>query len=206
MRQRNSGYARQRDEAYDSPPWVARALAPFLQQRGATHLWEPAIGAGNLAHTLRAEGFQITGASDDFLAKSATPLGVDAICTNPPFGFGGRLACKFIKHALELRPIVAMLLRIDFDSGRSRVHLFRDHPDFAQKIVLLHRIVWFEREASEPSENHACFVWDAQHRGPPTIAYAGNDTAPFQSSMTMLNEILRGYSDAQSRILSAGSG
>ncbi len=80
MSQCNS--ARQRDKAYDSPPWVARALAPFLQQRGARHLWELAIGAGNLAHTLRAERFQITGTSDDFLAKSATPLAVDAICTN----------------------------------------------------------------------------------------------------------------------------
>jgi hypothetical protein len=97
-------------------------------------LWEPAIGAGNLAHTLRAEGFQITGTREDFLAKSATTLGADAICINPPFGFGGRLACKFIKHALELTPIIAMLLRIDFDSGRSRVHLFRDHLHFAQRI------------------------------------------------------------------------
>jgi hypothetical protein len=32
------------------------------------------------------------------------------------------------------------------------------------------------------------------------------DAAPIQSLMTMLNEILRGYCDAQSRILSAGSG
>jgi hypothetical protein len=66
--------------------------------------------------------------------------------------------------------------------------------------------VWFEREGSEPSENHASFVWDAQYGGPPTIAYAGNNAVPIQSSMTMLREILRGHGGAQSRILSAGSG
>jgi hypothetical protein len=55
------------------------------------------------------------------------------------------------------------------------VHLFRDHPRFAQKIVLLHRIVWFEREgANGPSDNHCWLIWDRRHRGPPTIAYADN--------------------------------
>jgi hypothetical protein len=41
--------------------------------------------------------------------------------------------------------------------------------------VLLHRIVWFEREGTaRPSENHCWAIWDRRHRGPPTIAYAGN--------------------------------
>jgi hypothetical protein len=205
MSQRNSGYARRPDEAYDTPSWPARALAPFLRQRGASHLWDPAAGAGNLVRTLRAEGFAVTGTTDDFLAKNALPTGVSAIVTNPPFGAAGRLACKFIEHGLELAPIVAMLARIDFDSGRSRVHLFRDHPNFAQKIVLLHRIVWFELEgAPGPSENHCWLIWDSRHRGPPTIAYTGNDAALIQTSITAINEILHGYCDVQSRILAKG--
>ena len=175
MSQRNSGYARQRDEEYSTPPWPARALAPFLRQRGAAHLWDPAAGAGSLVHTLRGEGFAVTGTTDDFLAMRAAPRGVDATVSNPPFGPAGRLACQFMEHALELTPIVVMLARIDFDSGRTRVHLFGDHPHFAQKIVLLRRIVWFEREgAAAPSENHCWLIWDRRHRGPPTIAYAGN--------------------------------
>jgi hypothetical protein len=149
--QRVSGYARQRGEAYDSPPWVARALAPFLRKRGTPHLWEPAVGAGNLVRTLRAEGFAVTGTADDFLSKSVAPPGVDCTVTNPPFGFGGRLAVRFIEHAITLAPIVAMLLRIDFDSGRTRTHLFGDNSAFAQKIVLLHRIVWFEGGTSQPT-------------------------------------------------------
>jgi hypothetical protein len=207
MSQRNSGYVRQRDEAYDTPPWPARALAPFLRQRGATHLWDPAAGAGNLVGTLREEGFRVAGTTDDFLARSSAQPGVDAIVTNPPFGFGGRLACRFIEHALELAPIVATLARIDFDSGRTRVHLFRDNPTFAQKVVLLHRIVWFEREGpAGPSENHCWLIWDRRHRGPPTIAYAGNGEAPSRSATTMLDGILRGYFDAQQRILATRCG
>ena len=175
MSQRNSGYVRQRDEAYDTPAPPVRALAPFLRARGASHLWDPAAGAGNLVRTLREEGFHITGTRDDFLAKSAAPRGVDTIVTNPPFGTSGRLAVRFIGRAFELAPIVVMLLRIDFDSARTRLCLFGDCPHFAQKIVLLRRIVWFEREgAPGPSENHCWCIWDRRHRGPPTIAYAGN--------------------------------
>jgi len=126
--------------------------------------------------TLRAEGFRVTGTADNFLAKITVPRGVDTIVTNPPFVTGGRLAARFIEHAIGLAPIVAMLLRIDFDSGRTHTHLFRDNSHFAQKIVFLHRIVWFEREGApeQPSENHRWMVWDLRHRGPPTIAYASN--------------------------------
>jgi hypothetical protein len=198
MSQRNSGYARQPDEAYDTPPPPVRSLVPFLHQRGATHLWDPAMGAGTLVTTLREEGFAITGTIDDFLATTVAPPGVDAIVTNPPFGRGGRLAVAFIEHALELVPLVVMLLRIDFDSGRTRTHLFRDNPAFAQKIVLLHRIVWFECEdAAGPSENHCWALWDRRHRGPATIAYTSNN----QAVMAKLDGILRGLCDAQSRIL-----
>jgi hypothetical protein len=193
--QRNSGYVRVRDEDYSTPPQPVQALAPFLRRRGISHAWDPAAGAGSLAQTLRAEGFQVTATTDDFLAKSTAPPGANAIVTNPPFGTGGRLATKFIEHAVELAPIVAVLLRVDFDSGRTRVHLFRDHPHFAEKIVLLRRNVWFEREgAPGPSENHAWFVWDRRHRGPATIGYA-----PQAAAMTTIDEFFRNYCDSTGR-------
>ena len=201
MSQRVSGYARQPDEAYDTPAPPVRALAPFLRERGAAHLWDPAAGAGNMVRTLRAEGFTVTGTTTDFFT-TLVPTGVDAICCNPPFGFNGRLAVRFIEHAITTSvPIVAMLLRVDFDSGKTRTHLFRDNPYWAHKIVLLDRIVWFEREGgAEPSENHAWYVFDKRHHGPPTIAYAGNGKlkSPF-------DETLRGFMDAQQRILSASA-
>jgi hypothetical protein len=155
-----------------------------------------------MLRTLRIEDVTVTGTTTDFFT-TLVPTGVNAICCNPPFGFNGRLAVRFIEHAITtLVPIVAMLLRVDFDSGKTCTHLFRDNPYFAQKIVLLHRIVWFEREGgAEPGENHAWFIWDKRHQGPPTIAYAGSGElkSPF-------DEILRGFMDAQQRILSAHRG
>jgi hypothetical protein len=175
MSQRASGYARQAQENYTTPAWPVVALAPFLRSRGARHIWEPAAGDGSMVRTLSTQGFRVTGTVEDFLFQTSAPPGVNCIVTNPPFGYGGRLAVRFIEHALKLAPIVAMLLRIDFDSGRTRVHLFRDHPHFILKVVLLRRIVWFEREdGAATSENHAWFIWDRRSRGPARLAYSGN--------------------------------
>ena len=100
----------------------------------------------------------------------------NAIVSNPPYGTGGRRALEFIERSLELtRPvqgIVAMLLKVDFDSGKSRRHVFADCPAFAGKVVLIERIVWFEPAIAEPSDNHAWHVWPWSHCGPPTISYA----------------------------------
>jgi hypothetical protein len=213
MSQRNSGYVRQPDDVYETPHWVTRAVVPYLREC-CLHCWDPANGpASKIADALRDAGFRVVATNNDFLTKRAAPAGVDAIVTNPPYGAGGKMASRFIEHAVELAPIVAMLLRIDYDSGRTRTHLFRDNPAFAQKIVLLDRIVWFVKlDAPGPSENHAWFVWDRQHRGPPTIAYASNDELKSRrikaatASTTTIDEIMRGYMDAQSRILAADSG
>jgi hypothetical protein len=172
--QRNSGYARQPNETYETPPWVVRVLLPFLPRRNCAFVWDPAGPGTQITDTLTAAGYNTALTSDDFMAKTECPHDrVNVIVCNPPWGAGGRLACQFIKHALALVPLVAMLLRIDFDSGRTRVHLFRDHEYFAGKVVLLNRVVWFEREgAPGPSENHSWFIWDRRHHGPPTIRYA----------------------------------
>jgi hypothetical protein len=176
MSQRNSGYQRQPNDEYQTPAWVTQVVVPYLRSTHCRHVWDPANGpASRMAQVLRDEGFRVTATNNDFLAMASPPSrDIDDICTNPPFGTGGRLACQFIAHALELVPVVAMLLRIDFDSGKTRTNLFRDCPAFAHKIVLLDRIVWFEREgAPGPSENHAWFVWNQRFQGLPTIIYAG---------------------------------
>jgi len=176
MAQRISGYARQRDDAYETPAWVTRVVVPYLRQH-CRHVWDPANGPGSkIASVLRDEGFGTIATNDNFLVRTSPPdTDVDGVCTSPPYGYGGRLACQFIVHALELVPVVVMLLRIDFDSGKTRTHLFRDCMAFDdRKIVLFDRITWFEREgASGPSENHSWYVWNLRHRGPPAISYAG---------------------------------
>jgi hypothetical protein len=174
MSQRASGYARRANEDYPTPDWVTAAIAEYLRRR-ALYIWEPAAGHGALAIRLMADGFRVIATADDFLQYAAPPHSrIDAIVTNPPYGADrrGALASDFIRHALSLEVrTVAMLLRIDFDSAKTRGDLFRDNPAFAGKIVLLDRIKWFPGD-SGPSDNHAWFVWDCAHRGTPWIAYA----------------------------------
>jgi hypothetical protein len=178
MSQRNSGYTRRPDDDYPTPDWVVAAIAGYLRQRVLRDVWEPAAGQGALAAALAALGFRTRATADDFLRYAGPPGRVDAIVSNPPYGPAGRLAAAFVRKALtfDVR-LVAMLLRIDFDSGKTRADLFRDNPRFAGKLVLLDRIKWFEGPAG-PSDNHAWFVWDLRHQGRPWIAYAGRVPPP----------------------------
>jgi hypothetical protein len=106
----------------------------------------------------------------DFLGE-CDPRGADAIVTNPPYA----LAQEFIEHGLVLmQPIggvVAMLLRTDYDHAKTRMHLFHGSPAFAKKLVLTKRVVWFAGPNAAPSFNHAWYIWNWRHSGPPTIAY-----------------------------------
>jgi|HubBroStandDraft_6_1064221.scaffolds.fasta_scaffold00529_6 hypothetical protein len=168
-------YPRQADEEYNTPPWVGAVIARWLAGQGVYSIWEPAPGRGQLSRALVAHGFSVIETGGDFLQLPQTRH-FDALVTNPPYGKRGELADAFIRHALELEvPILAFLLRIDADSAKTRVDIFRDCLSFAGKIVLLDRIVWFEREgAAGPSENHAWFIWQ-RSRQPRLrwIAYGG---------------------------------
>jgi len=98
------------------------------------------------------------------------PPGFQAIITNPPYA----LATEFIERALSLVPangFVAMLLRADFESARTRHHLFADCRLFSKKIVLTKRIRWIEGSTGSPSFNHAWYIWDCAHCGQPKLAY-----------------------------------
>jgi hypothetical protein len=167
--QRKSGYDRKAHDLYETPEWVTLALMAQLPK--GLHIWEPACGSGKMVRVLARE--HIVEATDittgaDFL-KTENSYGCNAIITNPPF----QLAQEFIEHALTQTDFVAMLLRVDFDSAKSRRHLFGECAAFAKKVVLTKRIVWFEPAKASPSYNHAWFVWDWKHSGPPTIAYHG---------------------------------
>jgi protein gp37 len=120
--QRGSGFARRANEDYPTPEWVTATIARRLRRIRVKTVWEPAAGHGALAAALTNAGFSVIATGDDFLTRTEPPhADIQAICTNPPYGDdrGGRLACRFIRHALALPvDIVAMLLRVDFDSGR----------------------------------------------------------------------------------------
>lgn len=176
MSQRESGYERKERDLYETPEWVTEALLPHLAM--PLSIWEPACGSGKMSRVLVEAGYAVTAtdiADDmplDFLGAPDVPeFDIDAIITNPPYAD----AAAFIERALALmKPsgIVAMLLRTDFDHAKTRQHLFSGCPAFAKKIVLTKRIRWFEDSKGQPSFNHAWFIWNWKHGGPPTLAYA----------------------------------
>lgn len=177
MSQRDSGYERKERDAYETPEWATVALLPHLPRDKPIEIWEPACGSGKMVRALSSFG-NVVGTDiergQDFLFCILSPWHpskVDAIITNPPYA----LAKEFIGHALGLMEpvagIVAMLLRTDFDHAKTRQYLFANCPAFAKKVVLTKRIQWFEDSTGQPSFNHAWFIWDYRHKGPPTLAY-----------------------------------
>lgn len=175
MSQRDSGYARIKNDNYSTPTWVTEAVIPHLAPR--LTIWEPAAGSGQMVRVLRKYynviPTDITRRSSvDFLTTTTTPFpATNCVLTNPPYSH----AREFIEHALGLMApvngIVCMLLRTDYDHAQSRAHLFADHHAFAKKLVLTKRIQWFEHSTASPSFNHAFYIWDHKHNGPPVIAY-----------------------------------
>jgi hypothetical protein len=171
MSQRASGYTRVERDVYETPTWVTHALLPHLPK--ACRIWEPAAGSGKMVAALRSAGHKVT-ATDittghDFLSCGIGGWG--AIVTNPPYD----QAEQFIEIALSLTGpdgMVAMLLRTDYDHAQTRQGLFGKCGQFSKKVVLTKRIRWFEDSKGSPSYNHAWFIWDWRHKGPPTLAYA----------------------------------
>jgi hypothetical protein len=171
LSQRDSGYARIERDNYETPEWVTGVVMRDIRW---DRVWEPAAGSGKMVRALAkrctVEASDIADGCN-FLRTSQPPGGARVIITNPPY----TNAEAFISHALDLtEPLkgqVMMLLRTDFDHAKTRQYLFSEHPAFAKKIVLIKRIKWFEDSTGSPSFNHAWFIWDWQHRGPPVLAY-----------------------------------
>jgi hypothetical protein len=210
MSQRHSEYERRLADDYPTPSWAAQVVIPYLPPK-VVRAWDPAEGAGGMVQALSQAGLPTIGTGGDFLKLVELPdPRINAIVTNPPYGPNGRLAVRFIERARTLVPFVAMLLKVDFDSGRTRVHLFRDCPAFACKLTLLDRIEWFAGDYGS-STNHSWFIWDRTHSGSPTIAYAGKrDVADITNTYNPEDDVWRGthhaYALIRDRVRQGGSG
>jgi hypothetical protein len=188
MSQRNSGYRRKALDDYPTPAWVTQALLPHLPPQVRT-IWEPAAGSGQMVRVLKQAGYIVHGSDItdglrfDFLNEQNYDFDGypgEAIVTNPPYA----RAQQFIERALHLiQPdgVVAMLLRTDYDHAASRQHLFGQCPQFAKKLILTKRIVWFAGPKAAPSFNHAWYIWNWKHHGPPVLAYWQPDPEHLQA-------------------------
>ena len=167
-------------DLYEAPAVAVHAL---LRVEKLPHwIWEPAAGRGAIVNVLRAAGHEVLAsditdynepthfAGHNFLAESELPNGVQAIVTNPPFQW----AEQFVAHALDLCPLVIMLLRLAFmeserrcgileGRGLTRIHVFR------KRLPMMHRDEWAGRKANSGMA-FAWFVWDRNHTGPTTIS------------------------------------
>lgn len=176
-----SNFSRQANDLYRTERWATEALLRQFPVRGLT-VWEPAAGGHDMADVLREHGATVIttdvatydrqhdGVFNFFDDDMGAPSRCDfpgAIITNPPYGKGNRDAVRFCELALErCDGFVAMLLTAKFDFGKTRRHLFSNHPRFCAKIALVDRIQWFPGDTSG-TEDHAWYVW-----GPKGAVYA----------------------------------
>jgi hypothetical protein len=168
------------DDLYETPPVAVEAL--LRVERIPCRVWEPACGPGAIVRVLRAHGHDVF-ASDlvdygdptsfcrrDFLMEYKPPPGFgECILTNPPF----KLVEQFVAHAIEVCPLVIMLLRFVFyeserrrdlleNCGLARIHCFR------KLLPMMHRAGW-EGRKSTSGMPFAWYVWDCGYTGPTII-------------------------------------
>ena len=185
-----SPYSERGLDLYETPSVAVEAL---LRVEQLPHrIWEPACGRGAIVNVLRAHGHEVV-ASDlmnygvpitapgyygvDFLMERRAPVGTQAIVTNPPF----MLAEQFIAHAIDLCPLVIMLLRLAFfeaGSGRTkkaalRRYVLDENPPariyvFRRRLPMLHRDGWEGRKANSGMAL-SWWIWDRAHSGPTII-------------------------------------
>lgn len=163
------------DDLYETPSVATEAL--LRVETVPRVIWEPACGRGAITHVLEQAGrfvfstdlcnYGVGKAGIDFLMERELPdPSVQAIVTNPPY----KLAEAFVAKALELCPIVIMLLRLAFLESERRRHILdtgtlaRVHC-FRRRLPMMHRDGWEGRKANSGMV-FAWFVWDRQHRGP----------------------------------------
>jgi hypothetical protein len=176
---RGANYIRRKLDDYATPSEVLDTLFEHVRFRGP--ILDPACGRLlRVVHAAERHGYAAGG--DDIIHGhnflDMQNISGHDIVTNPPYGDRrGSLALDFIVHALVLtkehRKRVAMLLPIDFDSGKTRQLVFQ-HRAFALKLVLLDRVRWFNGQAG--STNHAWYIWNWMNKGPPVIRYARTAT------------------------------
>ena len=142
-------------ETYVTPHWVWNAL--YAVEPSLNQAWDCAP----------------LDADFDFMDCSDIPSSGSSIATNPPYEKAEEFVCHALKLTKRTQGKVAMLLPLAFDAAKSRFDLFRDCSAFKSKHTITRRIRWanLEQKTAGPSMNHAWFVWDWGHRGPPTMGW-----------------------------------
>ncbi len=157
---------------FPTPPWGARAGGELIRRIDplARSVWEPACGAGHMAHGLK-DYFERVHASDAYLydgnrlfdfvegADADAPCSADWIATNPPFGHAEAFARIAYRRA---RRGVAMLCRLAFEETQGRHDLHHGDMPLAIKATFAERLPMvkgrYDPDVSSAS-SYAWFIW-----------------------------------------------
>jgi hypothetical protein len=168
---------RHENDFYATPAWCVRALLAEVPIPDG--LWlDPCAGEGAIieasgrdrwhAIELREECREklyracprIT--ISDFLSMpNPTPGGYAAIVTNPPYS----LAEAFVRKSLEIAPVVAMLLRLNWLGSMKRAAFLRENQP---SVYVLPRRPSFTGGGTDSCE-YAWFVWRKYWAGNPEV-------------------------------------
>jgi len=168
------------NDCYTTPAVATEALLRHVEL--PRKLWEPACGNGiGILDVLRAHDHEVIGSDlvdygrpdcfwrRDFLMERKAPDGCQGICTNPPY----KLVEQFVAHALELSPLVVMLLRLAFLESERRCGILEDRGlarvlVFRKRLPMMHRRGWEGRKANSGMA-FAWFCWRRGYAGPPKL-------------------------------------
>ena len=167
-------------DLYETPAVATRAL--LRAELVPLSVWEPCAGRGAITRVLLEQGHDVI-SSDiydykpnppldfvaDFLTQKQMPPGCECILTNPPF----QIVEKIVAHALELSPIVILLLRLAFLESERRCAILEERGlqrilCFRKRLPMMHRRGW-DGHKGNSGMAFAWFVWDRGHAGPATI-------------------------------------
>ncbi len=191
----SSGYERNRLDRYWTHPWMTDELFKVRAiSRGMIGpVWECAAGRGDMSRAIVANGQDVYSTDIDmsefdttigpghersFLDESGLPTVNDIPCrsiiTNPPYNEPWRgISNDFIRHGLSFFNVgavfMAMLMRSEYKSGKTRRDMFGECPHYFGELVLTTRPRWDygdpdAPETAAPRHNFSWFVWRKNHR------------------------------------------
>jgi len=175
----SSGYERNRLDRYWTNPWMTRELVGHPRISNEIHgfIWEPAAGRGDISRELTRSGY--AGHSSDldmsefdysigsghegsFLDEVKVPyvngVSCGSIITNPPYNTPRGIAADFVRHGLKFLnddyesdvTFMAMLLRSEFRSAKTRDDMFGHCQHYLGELVLTTRPRWDYGEPNAP--------------------------------------------------------
>lgn len=172
-------WARKPADLYPTPPDCIYSLIPHLEGilPAGSRILEPACADGQLSKALEEFGY-IVDSTDlrpdvkygtggiDFLAEDyEAPGEYDCVWTNPPFA----AADRFIRRALELAPVVVMLLKAQYWNTANRKMLFRETKPW-REFKLTWRPAFLEEERGKsPLMDCIWVVWVRGHDDLPKV-------------------------------------